>query len=171
MKKVIFAVLVMLSSLSFSQEEKNEVIKDSVPHDETVSYAIIEKVPVFPGCTDGDNYALKMCFNKKMRMHIAKNFNAGDMKCKRYEKKLNEKTGIEEKVCVEELPPGRNRIVAKFRINKKGGVDTIEIEAPSERLKEEVQRVLKILPNFEPGTQRGKTVNVKYYLPIQFNLH
>lgn len=170
MKKRFLGLLVLLSWLGYSQEENIVIEKDSISNEESVSYAIIEEVPVFSGCTGESNYELRACFNKKMQLHVQKHFNMANMKCKRYEKKLKETSRKEKNKCIEELPKGIIRIKSWFRITKNGTVDIMKIEAPSERLKNEVIRVLKKLPKFKPGIQRGRTVNVGYYLPINFRL-
>ena len=40
----------------------------------------------------------------------------------------------------------------------------------SESLDKEAMRVIKSMPNWKPGTQRGKAVRVQYNLPIKFTL-
>ena len=40
-----------------------------------------------------------------------------------------------------------------------------------ELLREEAIRIIKLLPKFKPGMQRGKAVGVSYALPINFKLN
>lgn len=49
-------------------EEVEEVVED-------VPFAIIEDVPVFPGCT-GTKQQKKDCLNKQLQKHVQRNFNA-----------------------------------------------------------------------------------------------
>lgn len=46
----------------------------------------------------------------------------------------------------------------------------IKARAPCKELKNEAIRVVNLLPQMEPGKQRGKLVNVKYSLPIAFKV-
>ncbi len=64
------------------------------------------------------------------------------------------------------MSPGKKRIILLFTINKNGIVDHIKVKAPHPKLREESERILKLLPKFYPGFQRGKSVNVKYALPF-----
>ena len=64
------------------------------------------------------------------------------------------------------LSKGKKKVFIGFRINTKGTVDNILVRAPHPKLKEEVTRVMKLLPIIKPGTQRGKNVNVKYSIPF-----
>ena len=44
-----------------------------VEEDIEVPFSVIEKVPVFPGCT-GNNIELRACFEEKMQAHLQKHF-------------------------------------------------------------------------------------------------
>ena len=124
-------------------EEAEEVIED-------VPFAIIEEVPVFPGCT-GTRAQKGKCLNDKIRKHVRKRFNAdlaGDLG----------------------LSPGKKKIWVVFRIDPKGNITDINARAPHPRLKKEAIRVAKTLPKMTPGKQRGVPVGMKYTLPISFNV-
>ena len=59
----------------------------------------------------------------------------------------------------------------QFVIGKKGEIKNIEVlRGVNEAIDNEAIRVLKAMPNWKPGKQYGKTVNVKYNLPIKFKL-
>lgn len=61
------------------------------------------------------------------------------------------------------------KVIAKFVVTKDGSVDDIEIvKGELEAFNNEVIRVLKLLPKFNPGTQRGRPVNVQFVLPVTF---
>lgn len=63
------------------------------------------------------------------------------------------------------------RVVVSFTVEKDGSVTADKIMAtPGKSLSEEVLRVLSSSPKWEPGTQRGKIVRVRYVLPIEFAL-
>lgn len=124
-------------------EEVEEVVED-------VPFAIIEEVPVFPGCT-GTKAQKKACLNKKLQQHVQKHFNSG----------LAGDLGLDS---------GRKRIFVIFKIGKDGRVTEINARAPHPRLKAEAIRIVKKLPQMKPGRQRGKPVRVGYTLPITFNV-
>lgn len=63
------------------------------------------------------------------------------------------------------------RVISKFIINKEGGIENIQIINKVEpEFAEEVIRVLNLMPNWSPGLQMGKPVNVVFTLPISFKL-
>jgi protein TonB len=63
------------------------------------------------------------------------------------------------------------RVISKFIINKEGGIENIQIVNKVEpEFAEEVVRVLSLMPNWSPGKQMGKPVNVVFTLPISFKL-
>ncbi len=125
------------------EEEEEEVIED-------VPFAIIEDVPVYPGCK-GSKKELKACLSKKIDKHVRRKFNgdlAGDLG----------------------LSPGIKKIFVMFKIDKHGKITNVRARAPHKRLQAEAIRVIKLLPDMIPGKQRGRAVGVKYSLPIVFKV-
>lgn len=62
------------------------------------------------------------------------------------------------------------RVVVKFVVTKTGSVeDVIVVRSLDDIFDREAVRLCKSLPNFVPGRQNGKPVNVWYTLPIYFN--
>ncbi len=124
-------------------EEEEEIMED-------VPFAIIEDVPVYPGCEkERGKEAKKACLNKALQKHVSRKFNAdlaGDLG----------------------LSPGKKRIYVSFKITKTGNIEIIGARAPHPRLEKEAIRVVKLLPKMTPGKQRGRPVNVTYMLPIAF---
>ena len=57
-----------------------------------------------------------------------------------------------------------------FKIDKTGKVVGIRARAPHKELEVEAIRVINLIPQLIPGKQQGKTVAVKYSLPIVFNV-
>lgn len=127
--------------------EVDEPVEDLV---EDVPFAIIEDVPVFPGCT-GDNEALKACFNKKMQKHFVKKFDSD----------LPNELG---------LSPGKKRLIMLFKIDKQGNIIDVRVKAPHPKLQKEATRIIKLLPQMKPGMQRGRPVGVKYTLPMRIDV-
>jgi len=65
----------------------------------------------------------------------------------------------------------QGRVICQFVINKKGEITNVEvIRAVDPNLDAEAIRVINAMPLWEPGTQKGEKVNVKYVLPINFKL-
>lgn len=115
-----------------------------------VPFAVIEDVPVFPGCEDlASNDARKECMSNKITEFINKNFDTS----------LGQSLGLK----------GINRIYVQFRIKKDGEVEVMGARAPRPELQEEAKRVVNMLPEMTPGKQKGQEVGVLYSLPITFN--
>lgn len=65
----------------------------------------------------------------------------------------------------------QGRVYVNFVIDKEGNVIAPKItRGVDPRLDIEALRVVKSMPQWEPGTQRGKQVNISYTLPINFLL-
>lgn len=63
------------------------------------------------------------------------------------------------------------RAIINFTVQKDGSIaDAKILRNPGGGTGEEAQRVVNAMPNFIPGKQKGKTVNVSYTLPISFKL-
>lgn len=63
------------------------------------------------------------------------------------------------------------KVYVTFVVNKNGGIDNIKLlKGIGGGCDEEALRVLRSMPNWKPGYQRGKAVNVQYNIPIQFLL-
>ncbi|MFY0712449.1 energy transducer TonB [Seonamhaeicola sp. NFXS20] len=130
--------------------EVEEVIVEEVEEDIDVPFAVIENVPVFPGCEKGNNNQKRACMSKKISQFVNKKFNT----------ELASDLGLS----------GRQRINVIFKIDKTGAVTGIRARAPHPGLEKEAKRVIGMLPKMKPGKQRGKPVNVPYSLPIIFQV-
>lgn len=144
----------VIESTESNQEEKIVEIEDlsieEVEEDIEVPFAVIENVPVYPGCESGNNDAKRKCMSDKISDFVVKKFNtelAGDL-------------GL----------TGKQRINVVFKIDKNGNVTGIRSRAPHPRLEAEAARVIGLLPQMKPGKQRGKSVIVPYSLPIVFQV-
>jgi len=124
-------------------EEEEDVLED-------VPFAIIEDVPVYPGCK-GNKAKLRACLQEKITKHVNRKFNAD----------LASDLG---------LSPGVKRIFVMFKIDRSGNITNVQARAPHKRLQAEAIRVVKLLPKMTPGKQRGRPVGVKYSLPIAFKV-
>ena len=66
----------------------------------------------------------------------------------------------------------QGRVICQFVVNKDGSiVDVVAVRSSGEpSLDKEAIRVIKSMPKWKPGKQRGKPVRVKYTVPINFRL-
>jgi len=66
----------------------------------------------------------------------------------------------------------QGKVVLRFVVTKTGRVEKAEvIRSVSFLLDREALRVVKMIPDFIPGKQNGKNVNVYYTVPISFDLN
>ena len=64
------------------------------------------------------------------------------------------------------------RVFVQFVVDEKGRVTKVQLARGVDPiLDKEAIRVVKTLPNFKPGKQRGKAVRVSYTVPINFQLN
>lgn len=117
---------------------------------EDVPFAVIEKVPVFPGCSGGTNEELKACMSDKIDEIVRNEFNTS----------IANELGLE----------GMQRISVQFRVDEHGNVTNIRTRAPHPRLEEEARRVMLKIPQMIPGEHKGKKTGVLYSLPILFEV-
>ncbi len=65
----------------------------------------------------------------------------------------------------------QGRVICQFVVNRDGSIVDIEVvRSVDKSLDAEAIRVIKNMPKWTPGKQRGKTVRVKYTLPVNFRL-
>ena len=66
----------------------------------------------------------------------------------------------------------QGRAICQFTVEKDGSISDIQIvrSAGDETLDKEAKRVIKSMPKWSPGKQRGKAVRVSYTIPINFRL-
>ena len=64
---------------------------------------------------------------------------------------------------------GKPRLVGQFKIDKTGIVTDVRARAKHPELEAEAIRVVNLLPQMNPGEQKGEKVGVLYSLPIVFD--
>ena len=65
----------------------------------------------------------------------------------------------------------QGRVITQFVVNTDGSISDIKIVKPLNPLLEaEALRVIRLMPKWNPGKQKGKTVRVRYTFPIIFRL-
>lgn len=118
-----------------------------VEEDVEVAFAVIEDVPIYPGCEGLSKNESKDCFQRKIQEHVVKNF--------RYPEAALE-LGIQGRVSV------------MFVIDSKGYTNGVRSRGPDKILEKEAERIIGLLPKMQPGKQRGRAVKVSYAIPIFF---
>ena len=141
----------VIESTETSQEEEIIEVEDVEVEEEVedvdVPFAVIEDVPVFPGCENESNK--RACFQQMMQKHISKNF--------RYPE-IAQEMGIQGRVSV------------MFTIQKDGSIGNVRMRGPDKNLEKEAARIIGKLPKMTPGKQRGRPVRVPFSIPITFKL-
>ena len=157
MKNTLLLCFTLFVINAFSQNEntKDNVVilttNDSLSGKKLgdIPFAIIEEVPIYPGCEDFERNKRMECFNNKVTEHINTTF--------KYPLKARKKNI-------------QGRVLVLFLINKEGEITNIETRGGDPILQTEALRIVRLLPKMKPGMQKGKPVNVKYALPITFKL-
>ncbi len=127
--------------------EKVVVVEDEVEVD--VPFAIIEDVPIFPGCENVAKDKRRDCFNEKINQHIKKNFQYPESA----------------------MDAGQQgRVFVNFIIEKDGSITIANLRGPFPVLEKEAARIINKIPKLTPGKQRGKAVRVPFSIPITFKL-
>ena len=129
--------------------EVEEVEIEEEFEDVDVPFAVIEDVPIFPGCEKVAKSERRNCFQEQMNKHIRKNF--------RYPE-IAQEMGIQ------------GRVYVNFIIAKDGSISNIRMRGPDKNLEAEAQRIISKLPQMTPGKQRGRPVRVPFSIPITFRL-
>jgi len=165
-KKVILGVIKTIKDDTPQEEDIIQIIKiddpvkeptfikvaeeETIDENDGVPIILVEEAPLFPGCK-GTKEERKACFTKQIGRFVNRKFNAG----------LAEELG---------LSPGVQRIHTLFKIDKNGYIVDVAARAPHKKLQQEAIRVINLLPKMEPGKQQGKSVVVKFALPITFKI-
>ncbi len=66
----------------------------------------------------------------------------------------------------------QGRVICQFVVNKDGAIVDVQVvrSGGDPSLDKEAVRVIKSMPKWKPGQQRGKAVRVKYTVPVNFKL-
>ena len=137
-----------------TETDQDEIIIEEIEVEEEfddidVPFAVIEDVPIFPGCESVAKSERRACFQEQMNKHIRRNF--------RYPE-IAQEMGIQ------------GRVYVNFIISKDGSITNIRMRGPDKNLENEAQRIISRLPQMTPGKQRGRAVRVPFSIPITFRL-
>jgi protein TonB len=140
----------VIESTETNEEEIVEIVEvEEEEEDEDIPFAVIEDVPIFPGCEGVAKSERRSCFQEKMNKHIVRNF--------RYPE-IAQEMGIQ------------GRVYVNFIISKDGSITNIRMRGPDKNLEKEAERIISKLLQMTPGKQRGRAVRVPFSIPITFRL-
>ena len=140
----------VIESTETNEEEIVEIVEvEEEELDIDVPFAVIEDVPIFPGCESVAKSQRRACFQEQMNKHIRKNFRYPD---------IAQEMGIQ------------GRVYVNFIISKDGTITNIRMRGPDKNLENEAARIIGRLPQMTPGRQRGRPVRVPFSIPITFRL-
>ena len=140
----------IIESTETDQEEIVEIVEvEEEFEDVDVPFAVIEDVPIYPGCERVAKSKRRDCFQEQINKHIRKNF--------RYPE-IAQEMGIQ------------GRVYVNFVIDKDGSITSIRMRGPDKNLEKEAQRIIAKLPRMTLGKQRGRAVRVPFSIPITFRL-
>jgi protein TonB len=141
----------VIESTETDEDEIIDIVEvEEVEEDIDVPFAVIEDVPIFPGCERVKKSERRTCFQEKMNRHIRKNF--------RYPE-IAQEMGIQ------------GRVYVQFVIAKDGNITGVRMRGPDKNLEKEAARIIGKLPRMTPGKQRGRPVRVPFSIPITFRLN
>lgn len=130
------------------ETEEVEVIEvEEEVSDEVLNFAVVESVPVFPGCEDAvTNDEKKACLQQEIIRFVSRNFKFPEI--------------------ARQLGNG-GKVYVNFVFEKDGSVSNVVIaRGVDESIDAEALRVVKKLPKVQPAKQRGKPVRMSFTLPI-----
>lgn len=131
----------------FVAVDVSDINVEDVEEDVEVAFAVIEDVPIFPGCEGLSKSETKDCFQTKIQEHVRKNF-------------VYPESALQLGV--------QGRVSVIFIVDSKGYTTNIKSRGPDRLLEKEAERIIGLLPKMKPGKQRGKPVKVAYAVPIFF---
>jgi protein TonB len=145
MNKIYFLLITFFSISCFAQEEMNVI--DESP--EVLSVRTVDVPPISNDCLGRDKKEKSNCFDEKMLQHIRKHF--------KYPNRAAE----------DDI---QGKVIVSFIIDEKGKVIDIETIGGHKILQKEAYRIISLLPKFTPAKKEGKSVKIKYSIPINFKL-
>ena len=107
----------------FQFTKAQETNLENKDNQEDIAFAIIESVPIYPGCENAINK--RDCFQYKIQVHIKNNF--------KYPRKAL-KEGIQ------------GRVIVNFIIEKDGSITVNNVNGPYEILEIEARRIIEKMP-------------------------
>lgn len=143
----------IIESTETDQEEEivdvEEVDVAEEDMDVDVPFAVIEQIPLFPGCEKVPKSQQKKLFSGEDEPTYSKNISLSP-NCPRFR--------------------NSGKVYVSFVIDRDGNIVGIRSRGPDKNLTQEAERIIGALPQMIPGKQRGKPVREPYSVPISFQL-
>lgn len=161
----VFAFALFLNALGGFAQDVTPVTEDK--SDEKISFAVVENIPVAPGCEhlmEEEQTQQRECMNQYIIGHISENFSFPENARRK---------GVQAKIYV------------NFVIERDGSVSNIEVvrgakdaykdsgkkqRQGARDLDKEAVRVISTLKFVKPAFQRGKPVRMSFTIPINATL-
>lgn len=139
------------SNLSLNNNLKEAIINTSSNstkkiNTKSILFELVDEIPMFPSCLNENKKENIECFKNKMQSHFIKNFDP--------------ETIAEENIT--------GKVIIRFIIGIDGSIKTPKILSlkKSNKLKDEILKILSKLPNLQAGKINGLPVNVDYVFSI-----
>ena len=139
-----------------SEADEDTEIEEIVMEEEVVEeqiFTIVEDMPAFKGCDNiSDKNKRNACTNQKIQEFLYENMQYPE---------IAREAGLQ------------GTVILSFVVNQKGKIQDVTVlrgVQGASMLDNEAKRIIGMLPTFTPGKQRGKSVKVKYTLPVRFQL-
>ena len=149
MKKFFGFTLSLMILLSSCQSDSGNTQNAAEPEDNNV-YTKVDIMPRFSGCEDLAKEKRAACASSKMFNYIRENIQYPE---------------------AAKAAKNEGRAVVSFVVDKSGKLKDIQVvKDPGNGMGAEAERIVKSFPDWIPGLQKGKKVNVKYIIPVTFRL-
>jgi TonB family protein len=146
--------VVLENEIEFEDTESDEDVEIEIEKedDDEEVFMVVETMPVFCNYVMSDiNTVIEYCGDEALMKYIQKN-----VKYPPIAKEYNI-TG---------------KVYASFIVDKSGSVTNVKVVRGIDKdLDAETVRVIKSMPKYTPGTQKGKPVRVMFTMPINFTLN
>lgn len=130
-------------------EEAPSQVNDTGDQEET-PYMIVENMPALGPCVELQGSERHQCTQMEIIRFVSQNT-------------------VYPPLCMENDVEGT--VFMYFVVNKEGKVsDAFVLRSIDPRLDAEALRVIRSLPDFDPGRQKGKAVAVQYTIPIKYKI-
>lgn len=133
-----------------TEVEEFEIVEEEEEPEEALDYFKVEKLPAFPGCEDMRGDELKKCTETKVIQFVQGNAKYPE---------IAKEAGLDGTVYV------------YYEIDKKGNVANAKVvRSVHKYLDEAALEAVNKLPKHTPGSQQGKSVAVRYNIPVRFTI-
>ena len=137
-----------IEDIELDKDTEIEIIEEDEDLEDETPYMIVENMPALGPCKSIRGKERHECTQMEIIKYVSKNTKYPP---------IAKDAGIQGTVFV------------YFVVGKDGNVkDVRTLRGVDPRLDKEAERVVKSLPMFDPGQQRGKNVNVQYTIPVKF---